>query len=412
MIEVKYSCLYCGKKTRRGDKGEHIIPAAIGGALTLNDASDRVVCQRCNSGILSQLDRELCSRSYLSIIASREIGAHLWQAWDVDHSANNLLLDAKPAWAADGWLTGLICYPQMIFERDGLAVRGDHEEFRRFGYEEAAKVLFQAAHQCYKRYCANKKGAIHFERVRSGLIEGRYRLPPRIFTPHPIEEVAKNVRREPFVLRFVSQKDRDFALYSMSHLSGARPGTKWAYQRGSHEPPICFFFDIGLTIRALMKLGLNLIAAYCRDAPVSCESFANAIRISRGEVQVPKPEISRNGFACAADVQELKAADNAHSFRLTHADGMWHVVGSFFGGKLGSYARVPGPNHERWHWVEIVAPLRSKAWSVATGSVLRPIKLNVEWKNSAAVIPSIAFQKTVSSLSVEAVKKKPLPDKI
>jgi hypothetical protein len=118
---VKYSCLYCGKPTKRGGNGEHIIPEVIGGALTLNDVSDRAVCRRCNSGILSQLDKELCSRSYLSIIASREIGAHLWQVWDVDHGANNLLLDAKPAWAADGWLGGLVCHPQIIFERTGAA---------------------------------------------------------------------------------------------------------------------------------------------------------------------------------------------------------------------------------------------------------------------------------------------------
>src|SRR5579885_472784 len=115
-------CLYCGQPTKRGKRGEHIVPEAAGGVLTLNDVSNRRVCPKCNSGILSQLDKELCSRSFLSVIASREIGAHLWQAWDVDHQSNNLLVEAKPAWAAEESLTSLVCYPQIVFERSGPQV--------------------------------------------------------------------------------------------------------------------------------------------------------------------------------------------------------------------------------------------------------------------------------------------------
>src|SRR3712207_670182 len=97
----KRSCLYCGLPSKKGRQGEHIVAKAIGGALTLNDVSDRVVCPKCNSGVLSQIDRELCSRSYLSVIASQQIDSHLWQAWDVDHEAENLLVEARPSWAAD-----------------------------------------------------------------------------------------------------------------------------------------------------------------------------------------------------------------------------------------------------------------------------------------------------------------------
>jgi 5-methylcytosine-specific restriction endonuclease McrA len=79
IVEARHLCLYCGEPTNKGRKGEHIVPEAIGGALTLNDVSSRVVCQKCNSGVLSVLDKELCSRSYLSAIASQVIDAHLWQ---------------------------------------------------------------------------------------------------------------------------------------------------------------------------------------------------------------------------------------------------------------------------------------------------------------------------------------------
>jgi hypothetical protein len=155
-----------------------------------------------------------------------------------------------------------------------------------------------------------------------------------------------------------------------------------------------------------MKLGLNVIAAFCGKTPVNYESFNTAIAIICGDVDLPRRAIPKNGFVRAADVQGIKAAGNAHSFRLTHADGVWHVITSFFGGKVGSYVQIPGPNYEPWRWAEIVAPLRSKVWPMNTGSVLRPLKLNVEWNNSASVIPSVKFQEASSSISVELVRRK------
>lgn len=281
-LKANRLCLYCGKPTKRGRKGEHIVPEAIGGALTLNDVSARAVCTTCNNGVLSQLDKELCSRSYLSMIASREMGAHLWQTWDVDHQSNNLLVEARPAWAADEMLNSLVCYPQITFERTGPEVRGDSEEFRQFGQEDATKVLFQAARHCFRRYRAGEKGALNFERIRTTVIHNGYRFAPRIFAPHSINEVARNIRKQSFVLRFGSEEDKRFALQSLLNLNVGRQLKKWTHQPGSHYPTICFFFDIGDTIRALMKLGLNLIAAHCPNTPVNRESFAGAIRIIRG----------------------------------------------------------------------------------------------------------------------------------
>lgn len=406
-MNVKRHCIYCGEPTRRGRKGEHIVPEAIGGALTLNDVPNRAVCPKCNSGVLSQLDKELCSRSYLSVIASREMGAHLWQAWDVDHESNNLLVEARPAWAADESLHSLVCYPQITFERSGPEVRGDFEEFRQFGQVDARKVLFQAVRHCFGRYRSGEKGAIHFERVRSGVIHEDYRLAPRIFTPHSIEHVARNVRKQSFVLRFVSEDDKHFALESLPNLNDGSQLKKWAHKPGSRYPTICFFFDMGDTMRALMKLGLNLIAAHCPNTPVNHESFAGAMRVIRGEAgQISLRVMMSNGFVHAEDVQAIKAAGNAHSFRLVHMDGKWHVFSSFFGGQVGSYVRVPGPNHEVWRCADIVAPLGSKVWRVRTSSILPYMKVRVEWNDGRVVTPSFKLQNTVSSVSVELVKKR------
>ncbi len=405
-LKVKRLCLYCGEPTKRGRKGEHILPEAIGGVRTLNDVPNRAVCPRCNSGLLSRLDKELCSRSYLSVIASREIGAHLWQTWEVDHQANNLLVEARPEWAADKSLNSLVCYPQITFERSGPALRGDWEEFRRFG-PDASKVLFRAVRHCFGRYRDGEKGAFHFERVRSGATCDGYRLAPRIYTPHPIDHIAANIRTQSFVFRFATEEDKHFVLQALPNLSDGSRLTKCEYKPGSHTPRMGLFFDIGDTMRALMKLGLNLIAAHCPQTPVNHQSFKNVIRIIRNEAgQIPLSLMLSNGFVHAEDVQAIKAPGNGHSFRLFHADGKWHVYSCFFGGQVGSYVQVPGPNHEEWRSADIVAPLGSKDWKVSTSHILPFMKPRVEWNDGSIVMPSFKLQNSVSSVHVERVKKK------
>lgn len=319
--KAKRLCMYCGEPTKKGRKGEHIVPEAIGGTLTLNDVSKRVVCPKCNCGVLSQLDKELCSRSFLSVIASQEIDANVWQAWDVDHESNNLLVEARPCWAADKTLYSLVCYPQITFERTGPDVRGDYKEVTGFGREEFAKVLFRAIQECFGRYRSGEKGALNFERVRSGVIHEGYRLPPRIYTPHSIAEIAGNIRKQSFILRFESEEDKHFVLESLPNLANGRHLNKWTHKPVSHYPMICLFFDMGATMRALMKLGLNLIAACCPNTPVDHQSFANAVGVIRDEAgQIPPQVLLLNGFVHAEDIQAIKATGNAHSFRLVHMD--------------------------------------------------------------------------------------------
>ncbi len=400
-------CLYCGAPSKRGKKGEHVVPDAIGGALTLNDVPNRTVCQKCNSGVLSHLDRELCSRSHLSIIASRELGSHLWQAWDVDHEADNLLVEARPDWAADGSLNSLICYPQITFEKSGPEARGDFAEFLNFGRYDAIKVLFQAVRHCFGRYRDGAKSAINFEFVRPGVIYNGYRFAPRIYASDSINEVARNIRKKSFVLRFSSEEDKHFVLQSLPNLYDGSQLKKLTYKSCSYSPAICLFFDIGETVRGLMKLGLNLIAAFCPNTPVNHETFSRAIRIILGNSGQISPQLFKsNGFVHADDVRAIKGPQKSHSFRIFHMDGIWHVYSSFFGGQVGSYVQLPGPNHESWLSMDIVAPLGSKDWTMKNSNILQPMKAHVEWNDGRVVTPTFKLQKAISSVSVELKKKR------
>jgi hypothetical protein len=394
-------CLYCGTPTKKGKKGEHIFPEAIGCARTLNDAGIAVVCQDCNNGVLSHIDRELCSRSYLSAVASQEIEAKLWHTWDVDHAAGHLLVEARPWWHEDRTLNGLVCYPQITFERSGPAVRGDYTEFQSFGQENSSRVLFKSIRHCFERWCAEGKG-LHFERVRSGVITDGYRLPPRVYTPHPISEIARNVCKHSFVLRFATEEDKRFALLSLSKLGESKELKQWSYKPGSRLPTICFYFDIGESLRALMKIGLNLIATYCHNTSVNREAFLHPIRAIMGEIQIPPTVMASNGFVHAEDIQEIRGAPNEHSFRLAHADRVWHVYSCFFGGRIGAYVRIPGPNGEQWNCADIVAPLKSKKWNMRISPIIQLLPSpRVDWSHSQTVVPSLKLQRTTSSVQVE-----------
>jgi hypothetical protein len=203
---ARSACIYCGGHVGRVKQGEHIIPAAVHGALTI-----KTVCGNCNNAF-SQIDTELCSRSPLSIVASQQIDAHLWQIWDVDHGNRNLLLEARPDWTD----RSLTLYPQMVFEQGGPQIRGDHEEMLAFGRGSFQCVLIKSLLRAFRRYKAGQGRWLHLERIQEAATRiGGYRLPPRIFTRRSIQELADRMlqdKRAAFVLRYQRETDRRFAL--------------------------------------------------------------------------------------------------------------------------------------------------------------------------------------------------------
>jgi hypothetical protein len=394
-------CMYCGGNVTKEKRGEHIVPAAIGGELTLKEAAGKSVCPKCNNEVLSVLDTELCRRSHLSVIASQEIDSRLWQAWDIDHSARELLVEARPEWK-DGELRQLFNYPQMIFETAGPQIRGDAEEMERIGKDKVLNVMIRAVYSAFERYNAGKKRVLHFERVRTDLSSRGYRLPPRVYSPHSFAEIGEDIHGQSFVMRYLTESDRHFALRSMSQLD---VGNKKQFNRsalylGSRVPSISTYFDLGLTVRAMMKIAVNLLAAYCTNTAVNCDTFPQVTRLILGE-QHPNPFlIAGNGFVHAEDVEEL-ARPGCHSFRLTRLESEWIVYMSFFGGRIGGAVSFPGPTQEEWNTMEIVAPIHSKVWRVTKSRLYQPLKVRFEWSNHEAIMPSLKLQYAQARMLVE-----------
>lgn len=400
-------CIYCGEQASGIRQGEHILQQSIGGKRTIVETSGRLVCHGCNNGVLSQLDNELCGRSYLAHIASQEIDAGLWQVWDVDHASGRQLVEARPEWVG-GELKSLFCYPQLVFGLGGMGIRGDAEEASRFGNESFENVLVRAAYHAFQRFKsgAKKKGLI-FEQIERDVVAQGYRYDPRVFTRHSIAEIAKGIERTSFILRYTSHADKRTALRQLDALDPHRRVKRRSQNRGSQRPPVASTFDLGQTMRGLMKIGFNILAAYCKETPVDRRAFSRVVRLIRGEDPAVPELIFANGFVPAADLAGMRAPDGGHAFRLTWLGKEWRVYSSFFGGRLAAAVSFPGPNREKWNTLHIVAPLKSKEWQVGFSPIMQPIATNAPWGGMQDLVPTIKLRNSYTGLTVEEVPFKP-----
>lgn len=392
-------CIYCGESVRKVRRGEHIVAEAIGGKLTISEVCEgRNVCNKCNNGVLSEVDRELCSRSGLSMIAGQQLDAFIWQTWDVDHGENNLLVEAEPDFSGQS----MTLFPQMIFESAGPQLRGDQEQLQRFGSENFQKVFIRFMLEAFHEFESGKTSRLNPKKVSaSAALRSRYRYPPRIFARRPIEQFASGMS---FELQYLTSAERRFALSQLEKWDTSKSFRNYEVGIGSELPTFSFSFDAGKVLRALAKQAVNLLAAYCPNTPVDREGFQDVIRVVLCEIPVSPELLCANGFVHAADIQPIKV-ENAHSFRLLHMDGHWHIYSSFFGGRIGAFVRFPGPNGEEWCCADIAMPLDSKTSTIRTGRVLQPLRVRIEWKDPAKIMPSVELLNAESEMRVEAVQK-------
>jgi len=94
-----------------------------------------------------------------------------------------------------------VCWPQIIFERNGPTIRGDLADMEHIGAEDYERFLTRAVKAAFERYCKNSKKSLHIERVRTSSMYDRYRFPPRVYTPRSILQIAKKVDQQSFTLR-------------------------------------------------------------------------------------------------------------------------------------------------------------------------------------------------------------------
>jgi hypothetical protein len=207
------------------------------------------------------------------------------------------------------------------------------------------------------------------------------------------------------VLRYQTDADRRFALNALDNWRSGGRFNHYEVGIGSALPAMRCFYDAGKTLRALAKIAINILAHCCPNTPVNRIGFENVVRVITGELDVPRKLLRANGFVRAADIAPLGRFDGGHSFRLMHMDGHWHVYAAFFGGRIGSFVRFPGPNGESWCRADVHAPLKSKQWTIQTGSVLQPLRVHIEWRDPSTIIPLAEMVNPESELRVIRVPR-------
>jgi hypothetical protein len=378
-------CLYCGFPTGRVKKGDHLIPDAIGGKIATKD-----VCSRCNND-LSDIDRELCSRSPISLVASKEIEGHIAQAWDVDENDRNLLLEGRP----DLVRSSFRIFPQMVVLPRGEQFRADWHELREFGIEKFHTLFKRRLRKAFWQYeHGNKKAIIFSELPYNEDLLTRYTYFPRFFVRGTVADACSTKTIE---LGYDSRAAKRMAMARIEAGLQTKGEMRSEVGMSSPLPTIRFFCDGGKVWRALAKIAINLLHHYCSRTEVNLLTFPRVIDEILGKRRFHPIRLSRSGFVCHSDLATIASTDGSHFIRLSWERGFWIAAMAFFGGQIGAAVKFPGPNKELWRTLDVKAPINSSDWTITPSSLVIPSKFHVEWSDLNKMIAGGGFVEIHSS---------------
>lgn len=392
------TCLYCAGGVTGVRKGEHIIQAAIGGTLTIKN-----VCAGCNN-VLSLVDRELCSFSPVSVVASQEIESKIWQTWDVDESAERLMLEAFPNWKSNTFTP----YPQLIVERcRKLLFYGDADDFKTLGQDQVIPIYTQVIRKSFQSFRSGRSNSIIFEAVeKNQMIERGYRFPPRFFTSTPFPKVLNSLRSGrpvTFILRYLTNDDKLAALHSLENWDERQRLVAGDVVRSSESPFWALSYEMGKVVRAIAKIFVNALSHFSPDSVVD----PRVKRVIIGDSGVASDVIAKCGFVDASNISDIKSnSRKEHSLRMIFHGGLWWCWISFFGGRIGAFVAIPGSHNEEWGMLDVVAPIRSRNWHVSKRKFIAPLPHRINFLDYGTMVPSIELLNTEGKFWIEALERK------
>lgn len=381
------NCIYCGE-TKKASK-EHVVQDAIGGWDVLWE-----VCQPCNESF-SGIDENLSINSPLAILAVRELGETGPRSWTFTPDMPDLLLEARGGKGTDA----LALHAQHVFDKNKPFFCVDHEEIDLLGMELVQERFYTRLRNAYENYCIkgkqvarkfNKKKDILWLQQIERPLPGR-RLPPRIFCKKPISQWDSSELT--FELKFHKDGDDKRVLDKLSTFDWTSRVTDYKMQLGTHESTVNFPFSLTDFMRAMAKIGVNLLAFHCPSLAPSRATFARTIEwITERKHLQDFGDDRRFGFIHPADVASMNCPANAHMFRLMHdpAKNIWKMYAAFFGAQAAAYVEFFGPGEATWSTIDIVAPYEAKMLpAVATPwYVPMPVRTTI---NPVEMLPTVKW---------------------
>ncbi len=367
-------CIYCGQKVRYegADKGEHIIPKSLYGTKKIQQ-----VCQPCNNGFLSILDNELVCSSPLVNSRQAYFQKNLKQCWDVDYDFDNLLLEAQPS----NNFSVFTLWPQIVFINSQPQLRGDAEQFIKVGGKQVEKIFsnhLTKAIDAYNSGSANRMKGLFFEKP-SAIPQG-FSYPPRIFARKHVQDFNDGMT---FVCGYASNNDKNTLL---KHLHNQKFPIEFGEPDvilGSKSPVQNQSYIASAVIRALTKIGINLLIHVCKKTVIDRHSFSESMNRIRYGIRLHNKEVCllKNGFVPFEDMQSLNCPTGCHKFRLIYypASYLWVLYCSFFGGDINAKVEFIGQSQEEWTSIDRTVPLQSANWKYEKSTDSRRIQVGVGW---------------------------------
>jgi hypothetical protein len=383
-MPVGVRCIYCGDPTRGVRKGEHVIPAALGTKPTI-----RWVCGSCNSQF-SQLDKELCSHSPLSVVLQQELGTDSTTHWEYC-SIHNIALEG----GVRGDFSACALWPQLVVTDRGVLFYFDEEEARRYGVEDFARAFHNLVQHAIDRYERGEKSII-WERISRHPDRGTF--PPRLFTRKPYDEWHRDMT---FICRYHTPVNQRRIV---SRLREWRPEVSRSKVRstlGVQDPEGLLTFDIKMVLRALVKVGVNLLSYVSSPTAVNRGTFPQATMFARwGQDWMPEPR--SNGFVTERALSSFAGEENTHRLQLRYSGGSWRFLAVFFGGRIGTCVHFPGaPIGENIRY-DVIAPISVRDWTVIRHRVYLPdAAIRTEWDDISVIIPSMPSRYRGSRLRIK-----------
>ena len=403
-------CIYCGELLKGVGKGEHVVQEALGCKVTLKQ-----VCVQCN-GRFSQIDKELVSKSPLVLVARDVLkgkAQDTWgvlkgkaqDTWDYDPDTNHVL----EARVLPGYLEpGL--WPQVILsEGKAPMFRADADEMLRIGPEKYFREFYRLLMDARNDLRSRKKRprwiwVIERQAPRRGI------FPPRVFTRNTFKELDDKTH---FECKYPPGVDQARILAQLDEWRPLRGRLKFGQSWGVKDPEAKLSFRPSYVLRALVKIGINLLAWCCEKTVVNKDSFPDAVDFVLNDRCWPEAGRSFErsfGFVVNEDIADLKSPDDVHKFRLTHAvhwgRDCWRLDCAFFGGRVGAVVAFPGPNYETWRTAIIAAPVGAATWSVERFETIVIRRMRIELGDLSKIIPSIPIANPEWGFRLERRKEK------
>jgi hypothetical protein len=328
---------------------------------------------------MSEIDKELVWESPIRLVSWEVMGGHANDTLDFN-ARRNLALEAR---LLPGYVSSVL-WPQVVFEPKAPGFCADLAEMKAVGPDRFCRVLHAYLMKARRTLQdGSKRPRWLWQKRPKPPRRGQY--PPRVFTRHTWDEFDDKMH---FECRYVGSLDKNRLLYTLDNWRPFEGQTFIQENWGVIDPEAFLSYRPRFILRALVKIGINLLAHLSQKTAIGKATFPKATGYARYD-NVTGPDEKSYGFVVNDDIQSLGCPAKAHKFRLTYDNSWWHFACSFFGGRIGAVVAFPGRNDEAWRRADIVVPLNSSEWSVTTSPIIVPTRFRIEWTNVSRIVPSV-----------------------